>query len=743
MVDILASEGEVSVQSNEYTLVNDNLYASVNASQTPEWLLALIDNEVAKSIARGFKDYDLLVQNVVNAVSSLDEAEASYVTLTGFNTLVNGIVASRLEALTAQYDGVYATKTEVTNLIATSEQASAQNISELSANLNNLTDAKITNVQNVIATTSSAIAEDITTLAASIEDNLAEIENVRTTVVTDTSALAEEITTLTTEVNNNASEIQNVRTAAASDNSALAQEVTTLSSVVSNNTSEIQNVRSSAASDNSALAEEITTLTATVNDNTSEIASVRTASTTATSALAEDIQSLAAEVEGNTAEIAQVRSTASSDTEALAQEVTTLTTTVGENEAKVVELAQSVDGIGANWGIETDVNGHVAGIKLLNNEGSPSRFTVSTEVFEVINPNTGDVLIGTSPAGHPTVDANTLGGVSVQEVLDDLDGIVVDFNEQNNRDASPVSDPTVLTNGTTIDHTLNSDGSADISFEWGWSGNEGTLDGFTVLHYQSKVNTTHTFGNDPNNETTYMMPANARSFVLRGVSADSFHSFGVVAYRKVDRDLAPNSVITSNIVSPSSNEYPYRPSQQIAFSGDIIGTIDGSSASSVKNNAYNGATFTNSDAGLLAYYNTVSTVFIEDLAVNRLKIAGESAGILRFAEGSNSIYGTANNVYAMGLYVSIPEPATVLLQLSFQQVYNTSSGVARTSFSLDEGNSGQTLVHRSISVVNDTPCVTVAYSASPGTKLFRFIWNGENNSVRVTNRTITAYVSLR
>jgi hypothetical protein len=30
------------------------------------------------------------------------------------------------------------------------------------------------------------------------------------------------------------------------------------------------------------------------------------------------------------------------------------------------------------------------------------------------------------------------------------------------------------------DHTLNSDGSANVSFEWLWDGDEATIDGFQV-----------------------------------------------------------------------------------------------------------------------------------------------------------------------------------------------------------------------------------------------------------------------
>lgn len=583
MVNIEASDGIVSVQSNEFTLVNDKLYASINVDEAPEWLLALIDNEVIKSIASGMKDYDLLVQDVINAVSALDNASASYVTLTGFNDLVNGIVATRLEALTAQYDGVYATKIELTNLETSTNQAIAQNLSELSAEINSNTNAKITNLQTSMVTSNSALAEDITTLSTVLD--------------------------------------------------------------------------------------------------------------------------------GNT--------------------------------ASVSELFQSIDGIEASWGIETDVNGNVAGIKLINSLDSPSKFVISTDVFEVRNADTGDLVIGTSPTGVPVVDATAIGGLTAEEVLNDLEGLLVDFENQNNRNSSAIINPTIQSNGTAIDHTINTDGSADISFEWGWVGNNRDIDGFVVVHYQSNSSSRHTFGANSSEEITYMVPSTARSFILRGVSANAYHTFGVVAYRKVDKDIAVNSTITSNTITPSlSSENPYRPESQVSFSGNIIGTIEGSSASSVKNSAYAGATFTSDNAGNLAYIDKVSTTHIENLAVNRLKIADESAGILKYSSYSNVLVGNGSAMSLASLSVYTPESANCLVQLSLQHDY-TISGTGDKGSTVTLFLNGTLLQYRGMGAINDTPCITVGVSLPAGTNTFTASWVGNSSDVKVRSRSLSAYVSLR
>lgn len=781
MVDVLASEGQVSVHSNEYTLVNDNLYALVNASHTPEWLLALIDNEVAKSIARGFKDYDLLVQSVINAISSLDEAEASYVTLTGFDTLVNGIVASRLEALTAQYDEVYATKTEVTNLIATSEQSSAQSISELTANLNDLTDAKITNVQTAIANASSALAEDITTLAVSIGDNSSQIESVRNTFVTDTSALAEEVTTLSTTLGENEAKV--VELAQSIDGIEASWGVET---DVNGKVAGIKLINSQDSPSKFTISTDIFEV---IDAHTGDILigtfedevivdATKLNGKPATQVLS-DLDSLVVDFNTQNNRDGSAVNTPSSvilDHTAMDNGSVDLTVSWVWSGSEA-----SIDGFAINMYASSESGTYlwdssrssetifqVSANKRSNTfSGLPSNLYYSFQVVAYrkvdADINSGGTIVSNwvspSSSQNPyqpessmviTADvAGTVGGTSVSTLLNNLDGLATDFNAQNNRDSSSIIDPIVLANGTAIDHTMNSDGSSDISFEWGWSGTEADIDGFSVWHYQSTSSSPHTFGTSPKLEISYIVPASARSFILRGVAANRYHSFGITAYRKVDKDIQAGGIIASNTITSSRySENPYRPSPDISFSGNITGTIDGYSSDDVVDNAYSGATFTSSTAGDLAYVDKVTTTYIDDLAVNRLKIAGESAGILRYVESNSPIFPTPGsnprNVNdqkkILGLSITTPEPAKVLLNVSFQQAYDLSVGAAYTSFSLGEGSSK--FFTRGLSAVNDTPSVTTCVDIPSGTTTFYLWWAG-GDDVSVINRTITGYVSLR
>jgi hypothetical protein len=158
----------------------------------------------------------------------------------------------------------------------------------------------------------------------------------------------------------------------------------------------------------------------------------------------------------------------------------------------------------------------------------------------------------------------------------------VNFNASNDRNSAAIAAPTIASDGGAVDHALQSNGTADISFEWSWSGNEGDIDGFQVFIYQSASLSAYTFGTSPDAETVYIVPANKRAFILYGVAPDLYYTPGVRAYRKVDKDIAVSGVILSLLVKPTlAAENPYRPSTNAAFGGDITGTIAGIPASAV------------------------------------------------------------------------------------------------------------------------------------------------------------------
>jgi hypothetical protein len=176
--------------------------------------------------------------------------------------------------------------------------------------------------------------------------------------------------------------------------------------------------------------------------------------------------------------------------------------------------------------------------------------------------------------------AGTLvGGVAAETVAT----AATNFNTSNDRNAAAIVAPTIATDGTAVDHALQTNATADISFEWAWSGVEGDIDGFRVYVYSAATNSTYSFGTTPSAETVYELPANKRAFILYGVTPNLYYTFGVQAYRSIDKgvDVAnPNSsVIVSAIVKPSfAGENPYQPSANVAFAGNVTGTINGTLA---------------------------------------------------------------------------------------------------------------------------------------------------------------------
>lgn len=163
------------------------------------------------------------------------------------------------------------------------------------------------------------------------------------------------------------------------------------------------------------------------------------------------------------------------------------------------------------------------------------------------------------------------------------DEIAYNFNNRNDRVSITPSNPIIANDGTVIDHTLNDDGSADISFEWSYTKYIGTneeynIDGFIIyVHSQPKENIDgYTFGSTVSKDQTYTVSADKRAFIIQGVAANRNYTFGIQAYRSVDDDISSDGVLVSQIVkSTYPGENPYLPTANVAFNGDISGTIGG------------------------------------------------------------------------------------------------------------------------------------------------------------------------
>ncbi|MDQ4421475.1 hypothetical protein OOT33_13690 [Sphingobium sp. DEHP117] len=184
-------------------------------------------------------------------------------------------------------------------------------------------------------------------------------------------------------------------------------------------------------------------------------------------------------------------------------------------------------------------------------------------------------------------DLNATNGAPVGTLVAGVSASTVatattNFNASNDRNSAAVAAPTVATDGTAVDHTLQSNGSADISFEWSWGGAEGDIDGFLVYLYQSSSSAAYSFGTTPAAETVFTLPASKRAFILFGTAPDQYYSFAVQAYRSVDKDINAAGAIKSTLVKATgSGENPYRPSASVAFGGNVTGTVNGIAAANV------------------------------------------------------------------------------------------------------------------------------------------------------------------
>ena len=77
-------------------------------------------------------------------------------------------------------------------------------------------------------------------------------------------------------------------------------------------------------------------------------------------------------------------------------------------------------------------------------------------------------------------------GTYVNGVLaETISAAVEDFNASNNRNGAAIVAPTLNTGGLAVDHTSNTDGSADISFEWNlltnWGRGQGQADSGVLI----------------------------------------------------------------------------------------------------------------------------------------------------------------------------------------------------------------------------------------------------------------------
>lgn len=300
---------------------------------------------------------------------------------------------SETEAFASQMTGVVADLADTTALVvaeqtarATADTALSTNVTAIEASVAANT-ASITSLSSAVATADAAMAADIDVLQTDVVGNTAAITAEALTRSTADTALAGQITSLTTTVGANTAAITAEALTRSTEDAALAAQIDTVEAATATNAAAITAETAARATADTALAVDITALTASVGTNSAAITNEAIARANADTSLAVDITALTTSVGINAAAITNETIARTNGDTALAATINDVATTVGGHTASITELASSVDGISAKWGISVNVDGEVVGMVSLDGSASESAFTVAADKFVVANPN--------------------------------------------------------------------------------------------------------------------------------------------------------------------------------------------------------------------------------------------------------------------------------------------------------------------------------------------------------------------
>jgi hypothetical protein len=253
--------------------------------------------------------------------------------------------------------------------------------------------------------------------------------------------------------------------------------------------------------------------------------------------------------------------------------------------------------------VKIDVNGYVSGFGM-SNDGSTSAFIIRADVFAIAPPDgLGDavipfivdaqdnkVYIDNAYIRNITADNISLGteitdsedydflgdianfnkaieedylllATTTGEIVNQLPNItdgIDNFNFNNDRLSASVDAPGILGTGDAIDFSFNSDGTANIDFEWtyGSGTDETNIDGFIIYIKSADVATVYDLNNPPDFTGITFTQATAEIDHIRfmSLSPDKYYTIGIEAFRVVDSDINATGIIRSVITQPSLSE---------------------------------------------------------------------------------------------------------------------------------------------------------------------------------------------
>jgi phage minor structural protein len=236
-------------------------------------------------------------------------------------------------------------------------------------------------------------------------------------------------------------------------------------------------------------------------------------------------------------------------------------------------------------------------LAITNDAGKTYKNAITTEgviaqrlIGEII---AGENLIIENEAGSFRVDGEgvtisnqalrIIGGITNEHLSEGLDlktdlsgvtSIYIDTFIDNNSNTSTPLTPMIIEDGTHVRHTIVTEDLVNIVFNWKYSEEEiftTDIDGFMIYIYTAPTSATYQFGSKPNNEIRYYVKPNKRSIILYHVPKNLNYTFGIEAYRVVNREINPSGVIKTPVIQMTSS---YSPTLTTEYLGDILGVAN-------------------------------------------------------------------------------------------------------------------------------------------------------------------------
>lgn len=128
-------------------------------------------------------------------------------------------------------------------------------------------------------------------------------------------------------------------------------------------------------------------------DNAAQIIVEQQVRVSETETFAQQLTSLSAYLAGAGATIIDIETAVSNGDSSVAEKFSLVESSVAGNTSSIGSISTSIDGIHAQWGISTNMNGRVTGLVTLDSNQNTSKFTVVSDKFEVVSfDDNGDLI---------------------------------------------------------------------------------------------------------------------------------------------------------------------------------------------------------------------------------------------------------------------------------------------------------------------------------------------------------------